>query len=86
MLEKLPPFMRKIHPDEYWLYSNPKTASYVPSSVLWPTVLSVPALVFSIHFLATRNRLDFVQASLAVTLALGLNGLLTDVLKLSVGE
>ncbi|XP_034933721.1 phospholipid phosphatase 5-like isoform X2 [Chelonus insularis] len=66
-LEKTEPFNRKIHDDELWLYKNPKTDSYVPTTVLW-------------------DKVDFAQAVLAVTLALGLNGLITNVIKIIVGR
>lgn len=85
-LEKLPPFKRKIHSDEMWLYRNPRTDSYVPSAALWPLVLGVPFSLFLLFLLLTRNKLDFLQAHLAMTLALGLNGVLTDALKLAVGK
>lgn len=82
----MPPFKRKIHSDEMWLYRNPRTDSYVPSAVLWPLVLSVPFSVFLLFLLVSRNKTDFIQANLAVSLALGLNGVVTDTLKLSVGK
>ncbi|XP_011706129.1 PREDICTED: phosphatidate phosphatase PPAPDC1B-like [Wasmannia auropunctata] len=34
-LEKAEPFTRKIHEDELWLYRNPRTDSFVPTTVLW---------------------------------------------------
>lgn len=34
-LEKAEPFTRKIHEDELWLYKNPRTDSYVPTTILW---------------------------------------------------
>ncbi|XP_024936268.1 phospholipid phosphatase 5 isoform X2 [Cephus cinctus] len=59
-LEKAEPFARKIHVEELWLYKNPITTSYVPTTVLW--------------------------ALMAVTLTLGLNGVLTDMIKIIVGR
>jgi len=39
-LEGATPFTRKIQPDELWLYKNPRSDSYVPTSVLWVGVTS----------------------------------------------
>lgn len=85
-MEQVIPFERKIQKEEQWLYSNPRTDSYVPASVLWPIVFSAPTIVFIIYFLFSRNKLEFIQACLAVTIALGLNGILTNSLKLTVGK
>lgn len=67
-------------------YRNPRTNSYVPTEILWPLVFGIPCSVFLIHFLVTKNKLEFIQANLAITLALGLNGIFTNVLKLCVGK
>lgn len=34
-LEKAEPFTRTIHEDELWLYRNPRTDSFVPTTILW---------------------------------------------------
>lgn len=34
-LEFTEPFERKIHPEELWLYKNPRKEDYVPTNVLW---------------------------------------------------
>ena len=39
-LEGATPFTRKIQPDELWLYKNPRSDSYIPTSVLWVGVTS----------------------------------------------
>ncbi|XP_053977688.1 phospholipid phosphatase 5 isoform X1 [Hylaeus anthracinus] len=85
-LEKAEPFTRKIHEDELWLYKNPRTDSYVPTTILWPLVFLMPAIVIFLAFLVYKNRTDFYQAVLSVTLALGFNGVITDVIKLIVGR
>ncbi|XP_012264283.2 phospholipid phosphatase 5 [Athalia rosae] len=85
-LERADPFTRKIHVDELWLYKNPRTDSYVPTTILWPLVFVFPIIVICFTFLVTKDRIDFCQAILSVTLALGLNGLVTDVIKLIVGR
>lgn len=38
-LEGATPFTRKIQPDELWLYKNPRSDSYVPTNVLWVSVV-----------------------------------------------
>ncbi|XP_031626621.1 phospholipid phosphatase 5 [Contarinia nasturtii] len=86
LLEKGSPFKRKIHTDEIWLYRNPRTDSFVPTSILWPFVFGIPCSIFLIHFLATKNKVEFLQANLSLSLALGLNGIITNVLKLCVGR
>lgn len=86
ILERATPFKRKIHPDEIWLYRNPRTQSYVPTEVLWPFVFGVPCTIFLIHLAVSKNRLEFIQANMAISLALGLNGIVTNVLKLCVGR
>lgn len=85
-LERATPFKRKIHPDEIWLYRNPRTDSYVPTEILWPFVFGIPCSIFLTHFLITKNKFEFIQANLAISLALGLNGIITNVLKLCVGK
>lgn len=85
-LEKAEPFARKIHEDELWLYKNPRTESYVPTTILWPLVFLAPLLVILFSFIINKDKVDFAQAILCVTLALGFNGLITDIIKLIVGR
>ena len=85
-LERWTPFIRKIQPEEVWLYRNPMTDSYVPSNLLWTTVSLVPLAAILTMFAATRSVVDLTSASLVVTLALPLNGVITDLVKLCVGR
>ncbi|KAK2584395.1 hypothetical protein KPH14_006778 [Odynerus spinipes] len=85
-LERAEPFNRKIHEDELWLYKNPRTDSYVPTTVLWPLVFLTPLIVILFSFIINKDRVDLSQALLCVTLALGFNGLVTDIIKLIVGR
>lgn len=85
-MEKSTPFKRKIYAEELWHYRNPRTADYVPIAVLFPMILIIPLSIFVLNFFATRDRNDVSQASLALTLGLGLNGVLTDVIKILVGR
>lgn len=45
----------------------------------------MPIAVICFFFLMYRNKADLQQSILSVTLALGFNGLITDILKLVVG-
>lgn len=85
-LEKAEPFVRKIHDDEIWLYRNPRTDSYVSTIVLWPLVFIMPVVVIFFTFLIYKDKTDLYQAILSVTLALGFNGVITDIIKLIVGR
>lgn len=85
-LEKAEPFTRKIHEDELWLYKNPTTEPYVPTTVLWPLVFVTPVIVIFVAFLAYKDKTDFFQAVLSVTLVWGFNGLITDSIKVIVGR
>ncbi|XP_050070490.1 phospholipid phosphatase 5 [Anopheles maculipalpis] len=85
-LEFKAPFVRKIQQEELWLYRNPRTDSYVPLTMLWPIVLGVPGLVFTLHYLRSRDRQELRCAVLAFTLGLGLNGVVTNTIKIAVGR
>ncbi|CAL4074483.1 unnamed protein product, partial [Meganyctiphanes norvegica] len=84
--EMMQPFIRKIHEDELWLYKNPRTSSYVPVSTLWTMVLIAPLIILLIGFLIRRNKSEFGQSILALTLTLTVNGVVTNIMKLSVGR
>lgn len=75
-----------IHKEEAWLYFNPRTDSYVPTSILWPMVVLVPGASIGFVYLITRKIPDLLAGALAFSLAHGLNGVFTDVIKLSVGR
>jgi len=85
-LEKSDPFLRKIHPEELWLYKNPISPSYVPTELLWPIVIFLPLGLFFFVFLFRQSILDFTQAVLSFSLALVLNGNITTLIKLIVGR
>lgn len=85
-LETREPFVRKIHPEEIWLYKNPSTDSYIPAKYLWRMVVLVPTVAILLNYLIARDRGDLMAALSVTTLALPLNGVITDVIKLSVGR
>jgi len=85
-IEKGDPFLRKIHPEELWLYKNPITPSYVPSELLWVIVVFIPLGVICLFFFFKHDVADLTQAILSLTYALVLNGNITTVIKLVVGK
>ncbi|XP_055642387.1 phospholipid phosphatase 5 isoform X2 [Toxorhynchites rutilus septentrionalis] len=80
------PFIRKIQPDEMWLYRNPRTESYVPLIALYPSMYGFAALVFVTYFFHTRDLTDFKCAWLGISLAGTLNGVITQSIKIAVGR
>lgn len=85
-LESAEPFIRKILPDEIWMYRYPNVSSYVPTTILWPLVCFVPVVFIILNFLITKDVLDFKSALLAHTLGIGLNGVIVDIIKITVGR
>jgi len=85
-LEERTPFIRKIQPEEIWLYRNPMTESYVPGHLLWKFVTFVPLTAIIVGFGLYRDKTDLKAATLVATLAIPLNGVLTDIAKLLVGR
>ncbi|KAJ9598108.1 hypothetical protein L9F63_026785, partial [Diploptera punctata] len=77
---------RKIQPDELWLYKNPRSDSYIPTSILWPLVFITPTVIFLLVFLAQKDKVDLSQAILSCSLGLSLNGVFTNIIKLIVGR
>ncbi|CAG0889193.1 unnamed protein product [Darwinula stevensoni] len=89
------PFYCQIHAEEAWLYEYPYTPSFVPTSVLWvssehlvlfthPFVIVVPPTIFLLWKMSRTGWEDFQEAMLAFSLALGLNGVITNIIKLVV--
>jgi hypothetical protein len=85
-LEMRAPFVRKLQPEEVWLYRNPPTVSYVPGDMLWKMVALVPVAAILSAYLVQRDRADLRAATLVATLAIPLNGVLTNIIKLCVGR
>lgn len=79
-------FFRQIQPEEYWLYSFPKTSSYYPSIYLWLTVFLTPLAVVGITFIYTKDKVDAYQSLMGSYLSLYLAGSITNCVKLGVGR
>ncbi|XP_064465762.1 phospholipid phosphatase 5-like [Ornithodoros turicata] len=80
------PFRRKIQPEEEWLYKFPRTESYVTTTSLWVIVFTFPVVVILTVYLYIKDKGDLIQATLGLSLALCLNGIITNVIKVSVGR
>lgn len=80
------PFHRKIQADEEWLYKYPRTQSYVPTPYLWIIVFAIPTAIILTAYLYSKDRGDLIQAVLAFSLAFGLNGVATNIIKVTVGR
>jgi hypothetical protein len=85
-LELRAPFVRKLQPEELWLYRNPPTDSYVPGDLLWKMVALVPVTAILAAYLVRRDTADLRAATLVATLTIPLNGVLTNIIKLCVGR
>jgi len=85
-LEERAPFIRKVQPEEIWLYRNPMTESYVPGHLLWKFVTFVPLSAILVGYAVFRDKADLKAATLVATLNMPLNGVLTDIVKLCVGR
>ncbi|XP_067645252.1 phospholipid phosphatase 5-like [Eurosta solidaginis] len=83
-LEKTKPFQRKLHPEEIWLYKNPRTPDILSAQALLLSVTLGPFFVTLFQLWLTGDRRDFRAANWVWTLALGLNGLVTSILKITV--
>eukprot|EP00062_Callorhinchus_milii_P026127 gi/632987878/ref/XP_007882801.1/ PREDICTED: phosphatidate phosphatase PPAPDC1B-like [Callorhinchus milii] len=86
--ESLTPFQRVIHPEEMWLYKNPRTEiDRVPTWQMFAISFLTP--LFTIFFMRLLNKSeagDVKEGCLAATLGLVLNGVITNTIKLAVGR
>lgn len=89
-MEFMAPFHRVLHKEEAWLYANPKTKSYFPTSMLWPMVMFLPPAVIGLVFIGgvfkscSKGRvIDAMVAAWVVSLLMPLNGFVTNCIKVN---
>ncbi|XP_037299381.1 phospholipid phosphatase 5 [Manduca sexta] len=86
-METMTPFNRVIHKEDLEsVYKYPRVNSYVPGGALWAIVLSVPCVLSLLAWAGCNDCNDAFEILLAWSLALGINGVLTDGVKLIVGR
>lgn len=65
-MENMTPFTRYIHPDEMWMYRNPRHDSYVDGVQLWSLVLLTPIIVTAVHYVLKKDKEEAIQVRLTI--------------------
>ncbi|XP_069774047.1 phospholipid phosphatase 4-like isoform X3 [Narcine bancroftii] len=86
--ETLTPFHRVIHPEEMWLYKNPRSErDMVPTWHMFAISFLTPLMVILLMKVLNRSESgDVKEGFLAASLGLVLNGVITNSLKLVIGR
>lgn len=85
-MEFLAPFHRIIQPEEVWQYKYPKSGDYVSARWLFGFIIPFPMVFLTLIYLFKRDKADFMAGNLAYSLSVGLNGFITDCMKITVGR
>ncbi|XP_002742339.1 phospholipid phosphatase 5-like [Saccoglossus kowalevskii] len=85
--DDMKPFFRVIQPEEMWLYKNPFVENdQAPFEIVLCIAIFLPLGVIAILFISQRKKNDAIQSFLALSLALCLNAVITNSVKLTVGR
>ncbi|XP_029466611.1 phospholipid phosphatase 4 [Rhinatrema bivittatum] len=86
--EFLDPFQRVIQPEEIWLYKNPLVQSdNIPTRLMFAISFLTPlAVILVVKIIQGTDRTETKEACLALSLALALNGVCSNTIKLIVGR
>lgn len=86
VLEYTPAFIRIIHEEEMWLYKNPNSEDTISTKLMFVISAVGPCVIFFILATVRKDNIDGIQAFLAFTLTIGLNGVVTNIIKVLVGR
>lgn len=88
-LSKWPPFVRHIEEEELWYYRYPSVPSIIPLTHLYVIMIGVPLFIYVGHLLCSKKETiykDIRNQFYGISLAYGINGILTALLKITIGR
>lgn len=85
-LETLESFHRSIPQEELWRYKYPHHGSTVSTPTLFFVSVCLPAAFILTCYIIYRDTTDLIQGTLGLALAMVLNGVILNVIKLTVGR
>ncbi|XP_003383907.2 PREDICTED: phospholipid phosphatase 5-like [Amphimedon queenslandica] len=85
-LETLESFHRSIPQEELWRYKYPHHGSTVSTPTLFFVSVCLPAAFILACYIIYRDTTDLIQGTLGLALTMVLNGVILNVIKLTVGR
>ncbi|XP_062500848.1 phospholipid phosphatase 4-like [Corticium candelabrum] len=84
--ENVKPFIRVIQQEEIWLYKNPISPDTITPNAVFAISIGVPLICILLRLLYSTDKSEMGHALLGLTLALTLNAVITNFIKLAVGR